>query len=68
MAGVLCKWACTCPRLRASSSMFGRSGQFIGQKRTIVEKNKLKLDPDAYPEPWPYKQKGYALFLCFVQW
>ncbi|VDO24258.1 unnamed protein product [Brugia timori] len=59
MAGVLCKWACTCPRLRASSSMFGRSGQFIGQKRTIVEKNKLKLDPDAYPEPWPYKQKGY---------
>ncbi|VDN91166.1 unnamed protein product [Brugia pahangi] len=59
MAGILCKWACTCPLLRSSSSMFGRSGQFIGQKRTIVEKNKLKLDPDAYPEPWPYKQKGY---------
>lgn len=62
MAGALCNWMRTCPRLRTSSSMCGGIAQFISQKRTIVEKSKLKLDPDTYPEPWPYKEKGYALF------
>lgn len=63
MAGALCIWVRTCPRLLISpSSMFAGFTQFINQKRTIVEKSKLKLDPDTYPEPWPYKEKGYTFF------
>ncbi|EFO23371.1 deoxynucleoside kinase [Loa loa] len=60
MAGALCKWVHTGHRLRtSSSSVFGGIVQFVSQKRTIVKKSKLKLDPDTYPKPWPYKEKGY---------
>lgn len=62
MTGALCKCVRIFPRLHtSSSSSCGRIAQFINQKRTIVEKSKLKLDPDTYPEPWPYKEKGYDL-------
>ncbi|VDO52175.1 unnamed protein product, partial [Onchocerca flexuosa] len=58
MAGALCMR--TYPRLCTSpSSVFAGFAQFINQKRTIVEKSKLRLDPDTYPEPWPYREKGY---------
>uniref|UniRef100_A0A915PGL4 NADH dehydrogenase [ubiquinone] 1 alpha subcomplex subunit 10, mitochondrial n=1 Tax=Setaria digitata TaxID=48799 RepID=A0A915PGL4_9BILA len=60
MAGALCTLVRICPRLHASfSPAFGGITQFMDQKRTIVEKSKLKLDLDTYPEPWPYKEKGY---------
>lgn len=62
MAAALCKWTNICFRLRTSSLMFGGMPGFVNQKRTIVGKNKLKLDQDTYPEPWPYKGKGCALF------
>ncbi|MCP9259129.1 NADH dehydrogenase [ubiquinone] 1 alpha subcomplex subunit 10, mitochondrial [Dirofilaria immitis] len=60
MAGTMCKWTRIYPQLYvSSSSMFAGFMQFIDQKRTIVEKSKLRLDLDTYPEPWPYKEKGY---------
>lgn len=44
------------------------------QKRSIVHKNSLKLDEETYPEPWPYKEKGfhfilhyYDFFFCLKQ-
>lgn len=63
MAGALCIWGRACPRLLTSaSSVFGGTAvQTINQTRTIVEKSRLKLD-DTYPDPWPYKEKGYKKF------
>lgn len=35
------------------------------QKRSIVHKNSLKLDEETYPEPWPYKEKGFHFILHY---
>lgn len=32
----------------------------VQQRRTIVREAFLKL-PEDYPDPWPYKEKGYEL-------
>ncbi|VDN03827.1 unnamed protein product [Thelazia callipaeda] len=53
----LCSLKWICSRLLISP-MFGKSTQMICPRRTIVRKNRLEL-PENYPEPWPYKEKGY---------
>uniref|UniRef100_A0A914GW22 Probable NADH dehydrogenase [ubiquinone] iron-sulfur protein 7, mitochondrial n=1 Tax=Globodera rostochiensis TaxID=31243 RepID=A0A914GW22_GLORO len=52
------------PRLTSGLNNSG-SNRLI-QCRTIVTKWDLKL-PDNYPEPWPYKEKGYNQFMHHIE-
>jgi len=45
-------------RLATSGFLVASSAAPHQQKRTIVNKTLLKL-PEDYPEPWPYKEKGF---------
>jgi len=52
---------------RSTSGFPALSCSSIQQKRTIVNKAYLKL-PDDYPEPWPYKEKGFTRMHFFMDW
>lgn len=52
----------------AASQAFALPSSASGQqKRTIVHKSLLHLDPEKYPEPWPYREKGLVTkLLCLI--
>uniref|UniRef100_A0A915B7T7 NADH dehydrogenase [ubiquinone] 1 alpha subcomplex subunit 10, mitochondrial n=3 Tax=Parascaris univalens TaxID=6257 RepID=A0A915B7T7_PARUN len=51
----------------ATSQVFALPSSASGQqKRTIVHKSLLHLDPEKYPEPWPYKEKGFNFWHAVI--